>query len=88
MPGWLGARRYRLDANVVPETPIPFPFMSLYELDAADPLVRMDQVLCTPHLGYVEWSTYETYYGAAVDNVLAFAAGRPANVINPQALRG
>jgi hypothetical protein len=38
VPGWLGARRYRLDAGVVPETPIPFPFMSLYELDAADPL--------------------------------------------------
>ena len=57
-------------------------------LDAAHPLVRMDNVRCTPHLGYVEWSTYEAYYGGAVDNVVAFAAGRPTNVINPQALRG
>jgi D-3-phosphoglycerate dehydrogenase len=55
-------------------------------LDASDPLVRMDNVVCTPHLGYVEWSTYEAYYGGAVDNIVAFAAGRPTDVINPQAL--
>lgn len=56
-------------------------------LGAADPLVRMDNVICTPHLGYVEWSTYEAYYGGAVDNIVAFATGRPTNVINPQALQ-
>jgi D-3-phosphoglycerate dehydrogenase len=56
-------------------------------LGAADPLVRMPNVLCTPHLGYVVWSTYEEYYGGAVDNVVAFAAGRPVHVINPEALR-
>jgi hypothetical protein len=32
VPGWVSARRFRLDANVLPPSPIPFPFMSLYEL--------------------------------------------------------
>ena len=55
-------------------------------LDANHPLVVMDNVTCTPHLGYVEQSTYEAYYGAAVDNIVAYAAGAPTNVINPEAL--
>ena len=55
-------------------------------LGAADPLLRMDNVVCTPHLGYVEKDTYETYFGTAFDNILAFASGKPANVVNPQAL--
>ncbi len=38
VPGWLAARRFRLEPHVVPETPIPFPFMSLYELESDDPL--------------------------------------------------
>ncbi len=55
-------------------------------LGAADPLLSMDNVVCTPHLGYVEQDTYETYFGTAFDNILAFASGKPANVVNPQAL--
>jgi D-3-phosphoglycerate dehydrogenase len=50
------------------------------------PLLKMDNVVCTPHLGYVDRDTYEKYYGAAVDNILAFAAGKPVNVLNPEAL--
>lgn len=50
------------------------------------PLLRMKNVVCTPHLGYVDRETYEKYYGAAVDNILAFAAGKPVNVLNPDAL--
>ena len=50
------------------------------------PLLQMPNVICTPHLGYVENSTYESYYGAAIDGVLGFAAGRPVNVLNPEAL--
>jgi len=50
------------------------------------PLLKMDNVVCTPHLGYVDQETYEKYYGAAVDNILAFAAGKPVNVLNPEAL--
>lgn len=55
-------------------------------LGANHPLLGMDNVICTPHLGYVEQSTLEAYYGAAVDQILAFAAGKPINVVNPEVL--
>jgi D-3-phosphoglycerate dehydrogenase len=51
------------------------------------PLLKMPNVICTPHLGYVEKSTYESYYGTVIDSILAFAAGKPVNVLNPEALR-
>jgi D-3-phosphoglycerate dehydrogenase len=50
------------------------------------PLLKRDNVVCTPHLGYVEEATYEAYYGAAVDQIVAFAAGKPINVANPEVL--
>lgn len=53
---------------------------------ASHPLLKMANVVCTPHLGYVTKETYEAYYDIAVDQILAFAAGRPTNVANPQAL--
>jgi D-3-phosphoglycerate dehydrogenase len=56
-------------------------------LDASHPLVRMPNTVCTPHLGYVIWSTLEAYYSAAVENVLAYASGAPANIINPEAVK-
>ena len=55
--------------------------------DTAHPLLNMPNVVCTPHLGYVDRETYEKYYGAAVDNILAFAAGKPVNVLNPEVLK-
>ncbi|MGA7613695.1 MAG: D-2-hydroxyacid dehydrogenase family protein [Thermoanaerobaculia bacterium] len=48
-----------------------------------NPLLKMKNVLCTPHLGYVERDSYELYFGQAFDQVLAFAAGEPINVVNP-----
>ena len=51
------------------------------------PLLKMSNVVCTPHLGYVDRDTYEKYYGAAVDSILAFAEGKPVNVLNPEALK-
>jgi len=53
---------------------------------AAHPLLKMDNVIATPHLGYVEARTYEMYFSAAFDNLVAFAAGKPQNVLNPEAL--
>jgi D-3-phosphoglycerate dehydrogenase len=47
----------------------------------------MPNVVCTPHLGYVVRENYESMYSVAVDNMLAFAAGRPSNIINPEVLR-
>ncbi|MBX3661611.1 MAG: D-2-hydroxyacid dehydrogenase family protein [Burkholderiales bacterium] len=56
-------------------------------LNAAHPLIGMDNVVCTPHLGYVEERTYEAYYGAAVEQILAFVDGKPVNVANPEVLK-
>ncbi len=57
-------------------------------LGARDPLIQLPNVVCTPHLGYVESTTYEFAMGAAFDQVLAYAAGNPVNVVNPDALAG
>jgi D-3-phosphoglycerate dehydrogenase / 2-oxoglutarate reductase len=56
-------------------------------LNASHPLIGMDNVVCTPHLGYVEERTYESYYGTAVEQILAFVAGAPINVANPEVLK-
>lgn len=50
------------------------------------PLLRMDNVVATPHLGYVEQDGYELYFRAAFQNIVDFAAGTPKNVLNPEAL--
>jgi D-3-phosphoglycerate dehydrogenase len=55
-------------------------------LGAAHPLLGMDNVVATPHLGYVERENYELYYGLVVDQILAYAAGHPVNVLNPEAV--
>jgi D-3-phosphoglycerate dehydrogenase / 2-oxoglutarate reductase len=56
-------------------------------LGANHPLLHMDNVVCTPHLGYVERDGYESQFSSTFDQVLAFAAGKPINVVNPDALR-
>jgi D-3-phosphoglycerate dehydrogenase len=53
---------------------------------ADHPLLHLENAICTPHLGYVEKDSYELYFSSAFDQVLAFAAGNPTNIINPQAL--
>lgn len=55
-------------------------------LDGAHPLLGLDNVVCTPHLGYVEKDTYELYFGVAFDNLNAFVAGSPKNIVNPEML--
>jgi D-3-phosphoglycerate dehydrogenase len=54
---------------------------------ADHPLLRMPNALCTPHLGYAERESYERLYNIAVDQLLAFAAGKPIDVVNPKAIR-
>jgi D-3-phosphoglycerate dehydrogenase / 2-oxoglutarate reductase len=51
------------------------------------PLLHMDNVICTPHLGYVEKDGYESLFGAAFDQLLAFANGKRVNIANPEALK-
>jgi D-3-phosphoglycerate dehydrogenase len=51
------------------------------------PLLRLENAVCTPHIGYVEQDTYEQYFGAAFDNVVAFVKQQPINILNPDALK-
>lgn len=50
------------------------------------PLLKLPNVICTPHLGYAVTSSFEYLYGTAIDSILGFAAGKPVNVLNPEAL--
>ena len=51
------------------------------------PLLRLENAICTPHLGYVEQDSYELYFGAAFDNVVNFVNQNPTNIVNPDALK-
>lgn len=50
-------------------------------------LLRLENCICTPHIGYVEQDSYELYFGVAFDNVVNFIAGTPTHVVNPAALQ-
>lgn len=51
------------------------------------PLLRLENAVCTPHIGYVEQDSYELYFGAAFQNVVNFVNQQPTNLLNPEALR-
>ena len=55
--------------------------------DVRDPLLTMDSVVCTPHIGYVSRDEYEIQFSDIFDQIVAYAAGAPANVVNPEALK-
>lgn len=50
-------------------------------------LLRLENCICTPHIGYVELESYETMFGAAFDNVVSYIKGAPTNIVNPGALQ-
>ncbi|MEY3271701.1 MAG: hypothetical protein RLZZ341_602 [Pseudomonadota bacterium] len=51
------------------------------------PLLRLENAICTPHIGYVEQDSYELYFGAAFENVVNFIHNTPTNLVNPEALK-
>lgn len=55
-------------------------------LGAEHPLLKLDNAICTPHIGYVERGGYESQFSSSFGQVLAYAEGKPINVINPEAL--
>lgn len=63
-----------------------FAAVDVYEeepvLGAAHPLLALDNAVCTPHLGYVERDSYESYFGQAFEQVAAFAEGRPVDAVS------
>ena len=54
--------------------------------DPADPLLTLPNVVCTPHIGYVTREEYELQFADIFDQINAFAAGSPINVVNPAAI--
>ena len=50
-------------------------------------LLRLENCICSPHIGYVEQQSYEETFGAAFDNVINFIKGTPTNIVNPGALQ-
>ncbi|MFY0255221.1 D-2-hydroxyacid dehydrogenase family protein [Chitinophaga sp. 30R24] len=54
--------------------------------DPMYPLLQLPNVVCTPHLGYVEENSYELYFRSAFENILHFIAGKPVNIANPEVL--
>ncbi len=57
-------------------------------VDGDHPLLRLDNALCTPHIGYVTRDEYELQFADIFDQINAFASGAPINVVNPEALAG
>ena len=50
------------------------------------PLLRLENAVCTPHIGYVTQESYALYFGAAFDHVVNFARGCPIGLVNPEVL--
>jgi D-3-phosphoglycerate dehydrogenase len=64
--------------DVFEEEPMP---------DPAHPLLTMGNVVCTPHIGYVTREEWELQFSEVFDQVNAYAAGSPINVVNTGTLR-
>jgi D-3-phosphoglycerate dehydrogenase len=69
------------------------PGMAAVDVFEAEPilqghlLLRLENAVCTPHIGYVEQDSYELYFRAAFENVVNCVEGRPTNIVNPEALK-
>ena len=55
-------------------------------LDTRDPLLTLDNVVCTPHIGYVGRDEFEIHFIDIFDQILAYLDGKPINVVNPEVL--
>lgn len=55
-------------------------------IDPADPLLSLDNVICTPHIGYVTRDEWELQFADVFDQINAYDAGSPTNVVNPEVL--
>jgi D-3-phosphoglycerate dehydrogenase len=54
--------------------------------DTSDPLLAMENVVCTPHIGYVTRDEYEIQFSEIFDQITAYCSGAPINVVNPRVL--
>jgi D-3-phosphoglycerate dehydrogenase len=56
-------------------------------LDARDPLLAIENAVCTPHIGYVTRDEYELQFSDVFDQIVAYTEGTPINVVNPRVLQ-
>jgi D-3-phosphoglycerate dehydrogenase len=56
-------------------------------LDPTHALLRMENAVCTPHIGYVTRDEYEVQFTDIFDQIVAYAKGTPTNVVNPEVLQ-
>ena len=69
------------------------PGMAAVDVFEAEPilqghaLLRIENCICTPHIGYVEQENYERMFSEAFDNVVNFIRGTPSNIVNPGSLQ-
>jgi D-3-phosphoglycerate dehydrogenase len=54
--------------------------------DPNDPLLQLDNLICTPHIGYVTHEEYEIQFTDIFAQIVSYAAGKPINVVNPDVL--
>jgi D-3-phosphoglycerate dehydrogenase len=55
-------------------------------LGGRHPLLALDNVVAVPHLGYVERDGLEAMFSTIFDQIVAYAGGKPINVVNPEVL--
>jgi D-3-phosphoglycerate dehydrogenase len=68
--------------DVFDQEPVRFD-LSPSDLSQPDPLLALDNVIATPHIGYVTKEEYELQFSDIFDQIVAYAAGAPINVVNP-----
>jgi D-3-phosphoglycerate dehydrogenase len=52
--------------------------------DTSDELINLPNIVATPHLGYVEYDSYNTLFGDIFDQIQSWIDGKPVNMINPE----
>ena len=60
---------------------------SLSKIAITNPVLRMDNMICTPHIGCVAGDEYEIQFADVFDQITAYAAGKPKNVVNRKCSR-